>query len=74
MKVQIQFKNPDAIYEIINGKHPLPDNELDVTPRMEQEQEDFSEEYFEYGDYGRIEIDTETMECRLLPKKEWNRY
>lgn len=71
MKVQIQFKDPDVIYEIINARHPLPDDEQDVTPRMEAEQEAFSDEYFEYGDYGRIEIDTETMAARLVPRREW---
>lgn len=71
MKIKIQFKDPDAIFEIINGKHPLSDDEDDVTPRMEKEREDFSAEYFEYGDYGRIEIDTESLECKLLPRKEW---
>lgn len=70
-KVIIQFKDPDAIYDIINAKHPLPDDEADVTPRMEQAQEDFADEYFEYGDYGRIEIDTETLAARLLPRSEW---
>lgn len=70
-KVIIKFKSPDAIYEIINGRHPLPDDEQDITPRMEQAQEDFSDEYFEYGDYGRIEIDTETLAARLLPRSEW---
>ena len=71
MKIQIQFKDPDAIYEIINGKHPLPDDEDDITPRMEKAREDFSDKFFKYGDYGKIEIDTETMACRLLPMKEW---
>jgi hypothetical protein len=69
--IKIQFKNPDAIWEIVNAKHPYPDNEDDVTPRMEKEREDFSETYFEYGDYGAIEINPETLECRLLPRKEW---
>jgi hypothetical protein len=71
MKLEIQFKDPDAIYEIINAKHPLPDDEDDITPRMEKEREAFSEEYFEYGDYGRFEIDTDTMTARLLPRSEW---
>lgn len=71
MKVIIQFKDPDAIYDIINAKHPLPDDEQDVTPRMKQAQEDFSDEYFECGDYGRIEIDTDTLAARLLPRSEW---
>jgi hypothetical protein len=70
-KIQIQFKNPDAIWEIINAKHPLPDDEDDVTPRMEKEREKFSSEFFEYGDYGVIEIDPVTMECKILPRKDW---
>lgn len=71
MKHQIQFKDPDLIYELINAKHPLPDDEGDITPNMEKAREDFSDEYFEYGDYGCIEIDAETLACRLLPRKEW---
>lgn len=71
MKVQIQFKNPDMIFEIINGKHPLPDDEDDITPRMENDREAFSKEYFEFGDYGRFEIDTGTMAARLVPRSEW---
>lgn len=71
MKVQIQFKDPDTIFEIINGKHPLPDDEDDITPRMEKDRETFSGEYFEFGDYGRFEIDTETMAARLVPRSEW---
>lgn len=71
MKIKIQFKDPDAIHDIINARHPLPDDELDITPRMEQERDDFSHKYFEYGDYGQIEIDTETMSARLLPRSEW---
>lgn len=71
MKIQIQFKDPDAIYEICNAKHPLPDDEDDVTPRMVKERDEFSDQYFEYGDYGRFEIDTETMACRLVPRTEW---
>lgn len=71
MKVKIQFKDPDAIFELINGKHPYPDDERDITPRIEENRDAFSAEYFEYGDYGRIEIDTDTMAARLLPRSEW---
>jgi len=70
-KIQIQFKAPDAIWEIINAKHPLPDDEDDITPRMEKEREAFSDEYFEFGDYGMVEIDAVTMECKLIPRKDW---
>lgn len=71
MKVKIQFKDPDAIWEIVNGKHPLPEDDDDITPRMEKEREAFSDEYFEWGDYGCFEVDTETMTARLLPRAEW---
>ena len=71
MKLKIQFKDPDVIHAIINAKHPLPKDEDDITPRMEKAREAFSNEYFEYGDYGCIEIDTETLAARLLPRSEW---
>lgn len=70
-KFQIQFKDPDLIYDLINAKHPLPDDEDDITPRLEKQRDDYSDEFFEYGDYGRIEIEAETLACRLLPRKEW---
>lgn len=69
----IQFKDPDLIYELINAKHPLPDDEGDITPNMERKREEFSDLYFEYGDYGWIEIDAETLACRLLTRAEANR-
>lgn len=71
MKVKIQFKDPDAIHEILNGKHPLPDDVNDITPKMEKARDEFCDQYFEYGDYGCIEVDTETMAARVLPRKEW---
>lgn len=71
MKITIQFKDPDAIYEILQAKHPLPEDEDDITPRMEKDREAFSAEFFEYGDYGLIEFDTDTMTGRLVPRAEW---
>lgn len=70
-KHQIQFKDPDLIFDLINAKHPMPADEEDITPRLERLREEFSDEFFEYGDYGRIEIDSETLACRLVPRKEW---
>lgn len=71
MKYKIQFKDPDLIDELINDKHPLPDDEGDITPNMKKAREDFSDKFFEHGDYGCIEIDAQTLACRLLPRKEW---
>ena len=69
----IKFKSPDVIYDIASARHPFPEDEDDVTPRMEKERDDFLYAYFEYGDYGRVEIDSKTLECRLVPRKEWGR-
>jgi hypothetical protein len=71
VKLKIRFKDPDIIYEIVSAKHPMPDSEDDITPRMEREQEKFRSEYFEYGDYGCLEFDTDTMTAVLLPRKKW---
>lgn len=71
-KIQIQFKDPDAFDDITNARHPLPEDEDDITPRMDKEREAFVDEYFEHGDYGVIEIDAATLACRLVPHKEWN--
>lgn len=70
-KIQIKFKDPDVIYDITNARHPRPDDEDDITPRMEKERAEFESKYFEYGDYGVIEIDPDTIACRLVPRKEW---
>lgn len=69
-KYIIQFKDPDLIHELTNARHPLPADEGDITPKMEKQRENFQDLYFEYGDYGWIEIDAETLACRLLTRKE----
>ena len=66
----IQFKDPDLIWGLINAKHPLPADEGEITPNMERQREEFSHAYFEYGDYGFIEIDAHTLSCRLLTLAE----
>lgn len=73
MKVKIQFKDPDAIFDIVTARHAMPDDEDDITPRMEKQRDDFMSEYFEFGDYGMIEVDTDTMAARLLPRVEWDK-
>jgi hypothetical protein len=70
-KIVIQFKDPGAIYEITNARHPMPEDEDDITPRMEKDRAAFDDAHFEDGDYGQIEIDPLTMTARILPRKEW---
>ena len=66
----IQFKDPDLIYELINARHPYPEDDEEITPKLERQRKEFSDKYFEYGDYGVIEVDSETLGCRLLTRKE----
>lgn len=65
MKIQLRFKNPDAIHDIgrdqVKGRSAAADEKRD----------EFYDTYFEHGDYGRIEVDTKTLACRLLPVSEW---
>lgn len=58
-KYQLYFKDPDIIFEIIAAQ---PDDE----------QDDFSDRYFEDGDYGVVEVDLKTLACRLLPREDWD--
>jgi hypothetical protein len=60
-KVIIKFKDPDVAHEITRGAHPV----------SEIAREKFSQKYFEWGEYGRIQIDTKTLAARLLPRSEW---
>lgn len=64
---QIQFKDPDLIGEIVCAHCPGDPED----PKVENAREQFSDKYFEWGDYGRVEIDLATLTGRLLPKKEW---
>lgn len=59
--VIIKFKDPDVAHEIIRAQHP----------RSESKREEFSHTYFEFGEYGQIEIDTKTLAARLLPVDDW---
>jgi len=56
MKNRIQFKQPDL---------ELPRHWTD------EEKEEFRQKYSEFGEYYIIELNTKTLECRLLPKSEW---
>ena len=57
-KIRISFKSPDAIYEILAN---LPDDQA----------EKFSNEYFEFGDYGMFEFDAKTLTAKLVPIEDW---
>lgn len=57
-KVQIYFKDPDALFE---------------AGLTEKKREEISEKYSEFSEYFTIEIDFATKTGKLLPKSEWKR-
>lgn len=65
-KIQLSVKDPDAIFEIINAHIPYEDTEA-----CEAKREKFADKWFEFGDYMVIEIDIETMACKLVERKRW---
>jgi hypothetical protein len=57
-KQQIRFKNPDFQIPEYLG---IDEDKISA----------FYKEYSEYGDYWCFEIDTETLEGRLIPRIDW---
>jgi hypothetical protein len=70
VKLKIKFKDPDMIGDYINSA--VPGDYED--PKVEAAREKIADKYFEWGDYGAVEVDTETGEGRLVPIKEWGRW
>lgn len=60
-KVTVKFKDPDLACHLARAQHPRSDDKRD----------EFYDKYFEFAEYGRIEIDTKTLEARLLPRADW---
>ena len=70
MKLIIRFKDPDLIGEYIDAMAPCAD-EYQPTAKEEKSREKLSDKFFEWGDYGCVEIDTVEGTGRLVPRKEW---
>jgi hypothetical protein len=69
MKLRITFKNPDLISEYIDSVVPYEDS-----AKCDRAREKVADKFFEFGDYGAVEIDTEAGTGRLVPIKEWARW
>lgn len=61
-KIRIEFKDPDALWDIQVARHPGDEDD----PKVSQAREKFRREYTEYGDYGVIEIDPATLKAELV--------
>lgn len=63
MKIQIQFKDPDGVWDSLEGEGFDP-NELP------SDVEHVVNKYIEWKEYVMIELDTETGEARVVPNDE----
>jgi hypothetical protein len=76
MKIKIYLKDPDTLYDSINEsvdslKLDLPEEELDAIKELRKEQyREIADDWFEYGEYVTLELDTDTREMRVIPLKE----
>ena len=64
-KIRIEFKDPDALWDIQEARYPGDDDD----PKVRKAREKFRREYTEFGDYGAIEIDPKTLKATLVKLK-----
>lgn len=76
MIFKVTMKDPDTLYDAINDAldeelQDMPQDEAEVVRdiRMEKAQ-DIASEWFEYGEYLTVEIDTDAKTIRVVPLGE----
>lgn len=69
MKLRIKFKDPDLISYYLCAECGNGDD-----AKTDQKREKLADKFFEFGDYGAVEIDTANGTGRLVPIKEWGRW
>lgn len=74
MKFTVTMKDPDGVYESIEDAvneirvGGLSPEELDaVREKRREKTHHLCKRWFEYGEYLRVEIDTEAQTCTVLP-------
>jgi hypothetical protein len=75
MKIQITFKDPDALIDCIADgvrenfdKGALTDEEAEaVIEKREKIAHSVASKWFKYGEYLTVEIDTDTGTCVVIP-------
>lgn len=76
MKIKIYLKDPDTLYDSINEAvdetvDGLPNDESEALKEIKKEKyREIANEWFEYGEYVMLEMDTEEKTCRVIPVKE----
>lgn len=78
MKFTVTMKDPDVLGEAINraverdvaAMKELDDDEREaVIEKRKEKVAELCAKWFEYGEYLRVEIDTDAKTCTLLPAK-----
>ena len=76
MKIEISFKDPDALLDCINDAlddlviEGLTDYEREKVKEVRQREiQDLCQKWFEYGEYLRVEVDTEKETCKVIEIK-----
>lgn len=76
MKFTITMKDPDGVYESIQDAiaeihiDGVDEDEMDaVRERRGEKIHRICERWFEYGEYLRVEVDTDAQTCTVIPVK-----
>jgi hypothetical protein len=78
MKFTVSMKCPDALHEAIEEavKKSLPDIGMDdderdavAEKRYEKTKDLCVKQWFQYGEYIDVEVDTDAMTCTVVPNK-----
>lgn len=76
--IQVTMKDPDTLYDAINeavedelSKSNLDDDEQESIAELRQEKySEIAGDWFEYGEYVTLEIDTDKQSIRVVPVAE----
>ena len=76
MKIKIYLKDPDTLYDAISEAvdeiaDGLPTDESEALKEIRKEKyRELATEWFEYGEYVMLEMDTDKKTCKVIPVKE----
>ena len=77
MKFTITMKDPDGVYESIQDAIAMihidgvEEDEMDAVRKVRGEKiHELCGRWFEYGEYLRVEVDTDAKTCTVLPVKK----
>lgn len=76
MIFRVTMKDPDSVYEGINDAldeelNDMPEDEAEAIRELRMEKaQDIASEWFEYGEYLTVEVDTDRQTIRVVPVGE----